>query len=93
MVTAFLLVNAEIGSEIEVLRVLKTIDTVEFAYLVYGVYDIVVKMKTESMDAIKEIISSRLIRSNVVKSCTTMIVIPEKQNFNMSREEVATITV
>jgi len=92
LVTAFLLVNAEIGSESKVMRALKTIDTVEFAYLVYGVYDIVVKIKAESIDALKEIITSRLIRSNLVKSSTTMIVIPEKQNFNTSREEVPTIS-
>jgi DNA-binding Lrp family transcriptional regulator len=74
LLTAFLLVNAEIGSETKVLRVLETIDAVEEVYLVYGVYDIVAKISTESMDELKEIITSSLIRSNQVESTTTMIV-------------------
>ena len=91
MLTAFLFINAEIGSETKVLRFVKTIDAVEEVYLVYGVYDIVAKIRTESMDELKGIITSRLIRSDGVNSNLTMIVIPEEQNFITPTEEGPTI--
>ncbi len=93
MPTAFLMVITEIGSESKVLKALKTIDNVEEAYLIYGVYDIMAKITTESMDELEEIISSHLLRSNDVKSSTTMIVVPPKQSLNTRTEEVFTSNV
>ena len=45
MSSAFVLVNVEISSECEVLEASRKIDGVEEAYVVYGVYDIVAKVK------------------------------------------------
>ena len=94
MLTAFLLVNTEIGSESRVLEKLKTIDNVKEAYLVYGVYvvygvyDILVKITVQSMGELKEIITSPLLRSNEIQSSTTMIIIPQKQSLNTRTAEV-----
>jgi len=62
---AFVLINAEIGSE----------DQVKEAYMVYGVYDIVAKVAADSMDKLKEIITWKVRHLNKVKSTLTMIVI------------------
>lgn len=75
MPTAFVLINAEIGAEDEVLQLLKKIEGVEEAYTVYGVYDIVTKIKAESMNELKEIVTWRIRRLNKVRSTLTMIVI------------------
>ena len=91
MLTAFLLVTTEIGSETKVLRLLETIDAVEEVYLVYSSYDIVAKTTTQSMDELKEIIASHLVRSNGVRSTSTMIVLTEKQIFNTLPTEVPTL--
>ncbi|MEM2028879.1 MAG: Lrp/AsnC ligand binding domain-containing protein, partial [Candidatus Bathyarchaeia archaeon] len=53
MPIAFVLINAEIGSEGEVLNELKKVEGVEEAYSVYGVYDIVAKVRAESMEKLK----------------------------------------
>jgi DNA-binding Lrp family transcriptional regulator len=87
------MIITEIGSESKVLKALKTIENVEEAYLVYGVYDILAKVTTKNMDELEEIITSHLLRSNVVKSSTTMIVIPPKQSLNTRTEEVFTCNV
>ncbi len=76
MPVALLLVNVDIGSESEVLAALKKIDAVEEAYMVYGVYDVVAKVKANTMDKLKEIVASlRLL--DKVGSTTTMIAIEE----------------
>ncbi len=75
MATAFVLINAEIGSESEVLKGLKDIGEVKEAYMVYGVYDIIARITTETMQELKDIISWKIRRLDKVRSTLTMIVV------------------
>ena len=75
MPMAFVLINAEIGSEDQVVKELKSVPQVKEAYMVYGVYDIVAKVAADSMDKLKEIITWKVRHLNKVKSTLTMIVI------------------
>ena len=75
MATAFVLLNAELGSEKEVLDELKMIDGVKETYLVYGVYDIIAKIEAETMEDLKNIISWKVRRIIRVRSTITMITI------------------
>lgn len=45
MPLAFVLLNAEIGDEVEVLKALKRLENVKEAYLIYGVYDIIARVE------------------------------------------------
>lgn len=74
---AFVLINSEIGSEGEVLNELRKVDGVEEAYSVYGVYDIIAKVRAESMEKLKDIVTWKIRRINKVRSTLTMIVIEE----------------
>lgn len=75
MPVAFVLINAEIGSEDEVVTELRKISTVKESYVVYGVYDIVAKVEAESMDKLKEIVTWKIRRLDKVRSTLTMIVV------------------
>jgi len=75
MPTAFVLVNAEIGSEDDVLKELMSIEQVAEAYVVYGVYDIIAKITAETMDLLKDTITSRIRGLENVRSTLTMIVV------------------
>jgi len=75
MPIAFILINTEIGSEGDVLKSLTGIEGIEEAYSVYGVYDIIVKIKAESMAKLKDMVTWRIRRLNKVRSTLTMIVI------------------
>ena len=77
MPMAFVLINTEIGSESEVLGSLRKIDAVEEAYMVYGVYDVVAKVRANTMDKLKEIVTWHVRRLDKVRSTLTMIVIEE----------------
>jgi len=77
MPMAFVLINTEIGSENEVLGALKKIDAVEEAYMVYGVYDVVAKVKADTMGKLKEIVAWHVRRLDKVRSTTTMMVTEE----------------
>ncbi len=73
--SAFVLINAEIGSEDEVLKQLKTLPNVKESYVVYGVYDIVAKVSADTMDKLKEIVTWKIRRLDKVRSTLTMIVV------------------
>ena len=75
MPMAFVLINAEIGSEEEVLKELKKVEGVVEAYVVYGVYDVVAKIRADTMDRLKDVVTWHVRRLNKVRSTLTMIVV------------------
>jgi DNA-binding Lrp family transcriptional regulator len=75
MPIAFVLINAEIGAEDDVLKELKKLKNVKEAYVVYGVYDIIAKVEAESMDKLKEVVTWHVRRLDKVRSTLTMIVV------------------
>jgi len=75
---AFVLINTEVGSEPEVLSELKKVENVEEASGVYGVYDIVARVKADTMDKLKEIVMQNIRRLDDVRSTLTMLIAEEK---------------
>ena len=76
MPTAFVFINTELASMPDVLKKIKAIEGVEEAEMVYGVYDIVAKVKTETMDKLKHLIANHIRALADVRSTQTMLVIP-----------------
>jgi len=79
MYVAFVLINAEIGAEDDVVNALNKITNVIEAHIVYGAYDIVVKVSAESMKRLKEIITWKIRRLDRVRTTLTMIVMEEQE--------------
>ncbi len=71
----FVLINADLGAEEDLVKQLKDIPNVEEVYVVYGVYDIVAKVKSDTMDKVKETITWKVRRLDRVRSTLTMIVV------------------
>ena len=72
---AFVLINADLGAEEDLVKQLKEIPNVDEVYVVYGVYDIVAKVKSDTMDKVKETITWKVRRLDRVRSTLTMIVV------------------
>lgn len=77
MPSAYVLFNVGSGSEDQVLKDAKSIAGVQEAYVSYGVYDLVMKIKTDSMEQLKELVSYHLRRINNVRSTLTLILAEE----------------
>ncbi len=77
MPKAYVLINVESGSEDEVLSELKTLEGVEEAYFSYGVYDIITKIKAETMEQLKETVTKRVRTLSKVRSTLTLIMMEE----------------
>ncbi len=75
---AFVFVNVEPGSEKEVLERLREVGEVKESYLVYGLYDIVAKVETDSMDHLKEVITWKVRKLDKIRSTITTVVMEAK---------------
>lgn len=75
MPTAFVLITTELGAEEEIVNELKSMEAVKEAYVVYGIYDIVARVETDSMEKLKEMISWKIRRLDKVRSTLTMLVV------------------
>ena len=73
--TAFVLINTDLGEGTDVAEALKDIAEVKDVYGVYGVYDYVVRLEADSMQKLKDTITTKIRRLNHVRSTLTMIVV------------------
>ena len=77
MPRAFVLINVESGAEQEVVDELKKIEGVEEAYFSYGVYDIITKIKADSMERLKDMVTRKVRALGRVRSTLTLIMMEE----------------
>lgn len=75
MPTAYVLINCDLGSEEDIIKELKKYPEVIEISGVYGVYDIIVKVRSDTMDKLRETITWHVRRIDKVRSTLTMIVI------------------
>lgn len=75
MPMAFVLINADLGAEEQLVKELKGIENVKEVFVVYGVYDIVAKVEADAMEKVKETITWKIRRLDRVRSTLTMIVV------------------
>jgi DNA-binding Lrp family transcriptional regulator len=73
MATAFVLLNTELGQGSYVETMLKKIDEAKEVYAIYGVYDYIVKLETQSMGTLKDIIANKIRRIDHIRSTLTLI--------------------
>jgi DNA-binding Lrp family transcriptional regulator len=74
MPLAFVLVNVEAGTDREVLENIKKIPEVRTAYMVYGVYDIIVMLESDTLERLREMVTKKIRQLDKVRSTMTMIV-------------------
>ncbi len=72
---AFVLINTELGSEVDAVRAIKNIANVTEAFLVYGTYDIIVKVESDTLDKVKDTITHNLRTLSNVRSTLSMVVV------------------
>ncbi|MBC7332778.1 MAG: Lrp/AsnC ligand binding domain-containing protein [Synergistetes bacterium] len=75
MVTAFVLVLATAGKEREILEKLKEIPEVKEAYMVYGEYDLLLKVESETLKDLDDIIMGKIRKLPEVQLTSTLIAV------------------
>ena len=72
---AFILINTNPGTETVLQSELKKVEGIVGVYLVYGVYDMVVVIETESEEQLKDIVFSRIRTLKYLRSTLTLNVV------------------
>lgn len=74
LATAFVLINSDLGAEDEVLKSLMGIKEVQEAHMVYGVYDIIARVETDTMQELENVVSWKVRRFDKTRGTLTMVV-------------------
>ncbi len=77
MPRAYVLFNVESGSEDAVLKQLRNLSNVEEAYVSYGVYDLVIRIKADTMEELKDSVTHKIRTIKQVRSTLTLILMEE----------------
>ncbi|MEM1541346.1 MAG: Lrp/AsnC ligand binding domain-containing protein [Ignisphaera sp.] len=75
MPRALVLVNTDVGAEEEVLASIKNIEGVKNVSLVYGIYDLFIEIEADTIEKLKDIVTSKIRRTPKVRSTITMVVV------------------
>jgi len=84
MPTSYVLINSDLGTDESIIVKIKEIleDEKEIKYEiqgVYGVYDIVLKLSSDSIDNLRSTITNRIRKITSVQSTLTMMVIEQQE--------------
>jgi len=76
MISAVVLVTTESGSsQDQILDSLRNIEGVEEAHALYGLYDLIIKIKAQTIEKIKDAIRLRIRQITGVTSSLTLLII------------------
>ena len=84
MPIAFVLINSDLGKDVEIIGKIKEImqsekDIIYEIQGVYGVYDIVVKVSSDDSPKLRSIVTNQIRKIENVQSTLTMMVIEEQE--------------
>ena len=72
METLYILINCDLGSEVEIISELAKISEVKEVRGTYGIYDIFVKLQADSGHALESVITQKIRRLPKVRSTVTL---------------------
>lgn len=73
MPTVFIMINAEAGSEQQLFDKLKKLPVVKEIHRLYGIYDIMIRVDAQSIEALKQQVTPKIRSMEEVRSTLTMI--------------------
>lgn len=72
METLYILINCDLGAEIEIINELVKVPEVKEVRGTYGVYDIFVKVQTDSNAALEELLTHKIRKISKIRSTVTL---------------------
>ena len=70
---AYILINTELGQETAVVEALNEVEGIKSTHALYGIYDVIVEVETESLQKVKEIVFTSIRRLENVRTTITLI--------------------
>jgi len=71
--TAYVLINCEFGSEESIIQELKNLDNVIEVHGTFGAYDILAKIESPTVDVLRETITWKIRKIDLIRSSLTFM--------------------
>ncbi len=75
MVSAYVLINCDIGSEEDVISHLKTVDGVKEVHGTFGAYDIIAEIESDNKENLRDAITWKVRKIERIRSTLTLMTI------------------
>ena len=79
MVSAYVLINCDIGSEEDVISHLKTIDGVKEVHGTFGAYDIIAKIESDNAETLRDTIAWKIRKIERIRATLTLMTIASQE--------------
>ena len=73
MTDAYVMLNCELGTEAEIIEKLKELEQVTDVFETIGTHDMLIKLKADNFEQIREIVSRDIQKLTKVRSTSTLI--------------------
>ena len=73
MAKAYVLINCELGSEESVISQIKSIEGVKEVHGTFGAYDILVKIESDRVETLREVITWKIRKIEHIRSTLTLM--------------------
>jgi len=73
MTTAYVLINCDLGFDTEIIDEIKQLDEVKEVHGIFGAYDIIVKLESDNVENLREVITWKIRKLNRVRSTLTLM--------------------
>ena len=73
MTDAYVMLNCELGAEVEIIEKLKELEEVKDVFETIGTHDMLVKLQADNFEKIREIVSRNIQKLPKVRSTSTLI--------------------
>jgi len=75
MVTAYVLISCDLGFDVEIIDEIKQLEDVKEVHGIFGAYDIIVKLESDDVENLKDIITWKIRKLNRVRSTLTLMAV------------------
>ena len=75
MVIAYVLISCDLGFDAEIIDEIKQLEDVKEVRGVFGIYDILVKLESDNVENLRDIITWKIRKLNRVRSTLTLMTI------------------
>jgi len=75
VVSAYVLINCDLGSEEDVISHLKTIDGVKEVHGTFGAYDVIVKIESDNHETLRDTLTWKIRKMDRIRSTLTLMTI------------------
>ncbi|MBL7001781.1 MAG: Lrp/AsnC ligand binding domain-containing protein [Nitrosopumilus sp.] len=73
MTDAYVMLNCDLGAEVEIIEKLKELEQVKDVFETIGTHDMLVKLQADNFEKIREIVSWNIQKLDKVRSTATLI--------------------